>query len=162
MLPPRLAPYQVVIVPIGRGEQAAEVTPAAVALAARLAGAGIRAHVDDRPQLSPGFKFNEWELRGVPVRLELGPRDLAANSAVMARRLGAGKESISLDSAPARLADELDAFQDFLLERATAFRDEHTFTTDDWAEFVRAVVDQVGVPGFNAVWSSAQTLPSKA
>ena len=139
VLPPRIAPYQVVIVPIGRGEQAAEVTPAAVALAARLAGAGIRAHVDDRPQLSPGFKFNEWELRGVPVRLELGPRDLAANSAVMARRLGAGKESISLDSAPARLADELDAFQDFLLERATAFRDEHTFTTDDWAEFVRAV-----------------------
>ncbi len=139
VLPPRIAPYQVVIVPIGRGEQAAEVTPAAVALAARLADAGIRAHVDDRPQLSPGFKFNEWELRGVPVRLELGPRDLAANSAVMARRLGAGKESISLDSAPARLADELDAFQDFLLERATAFRDEHTFTTDDWAEFVRAV-----------------------
>ena len=139
VLPPRIAPYQVVIVPIGRGEQAAEVTPAAVALAARLAAAGIRAHVDDRPQLSPGFKFNEWELRGVPLRLELGPRDLAANSAVMARRLGAGKESISLDSAPARLADELDAFQDFLLERATAFRDEHTVITDDWAEFVRAV-----------------------
>ena len=103
------------------------------------ADAGIRAHVDDRPQLSPGFKFNEWELRGVPLRLELGPRDLAANSAVMARRLGAGKESISLDSAPARLADELDAFQDFLLERATVFRDEHTVITDDWAEFVRAV-----------------------
>ncbi len=139
VLPPRIAPHQVVIVPIGRGEQAAEVTPAAVALATRLAGAGIRAHVDDRPQLSPGFKFNEWELRGVPIRLELGPRDLAANSAVMARRLGAGKESISLDSAPARLADELDAFQDFLLERATAFRDEHTVITDDWAEFVRAV-----------------------
>ena len=139
VLPPRIAPYQVVIVPIGRGEQAAEVTLAAAALAARLAGAGIRAHVDDRPQLSPGFKFNEWELRGVPLRLELGPRDLAANSAVMARRLGAGKESISLDSAPARLADELDAFQDFLLERATAFRDEHTVITDDWAEFVRAV-----------------------
>ncbi len=139
VLPPRIAPYQVVIVPIGRGEQAAEVTLAAAALAARLADAGIRAHVDDRPQLSPGFKFNEWELRGVPLRLELGPRDLAANSAVMARRLGAGKESISLDSAPARLADELDAFQDFLLERATAFRDEHTVITDDWAEFVRAV-----------------------
>ena len=139
VLPPRIAPYQVVIVPIGRGEQAAEVTLAAAALAARLAAAGIRAHVDDRPQLSPGFKFNEWELRGVPLRLELGPRDLAANSAVMARRLGAGKESISLDSAPARLADELDAFQDFLLERATAFRDEHTVITDDWAEFVRAV-----------------------
>jgi prolyl-tRNA synthetase len=139
VLPPRVAPYQVVIVPIGRGEQAAEVIPAAAALAQRLAGAGIRAHVDDRPQLSPGFKFNEWELRGVPIRLELGPRDLAAGSAVMARRLGGAKESISLDGAPARLADELDAFQDFLLERATVFRDEHTITTDVWDDFTEAV-----------------------
>jgi len=139
VLPPRVAPYQVVIVPIGRGEQAAEVIPAAAALAQRLATAGIRAHVDDRPQVSPGFKFNEWELRGVPIRLELGPRDLAAGSAVMVRRLGGAKEPISLDGAPARLADELEAFQDFLLERATKFRDEHTVTTDEWDDFTQAV-----------------------
>jgi prolyl-tRNA synthetase len=143
VLPPRVAPYQVVIVPIGRGEQAAEVTAAAAALAQRLAGAGIRTHVDDRPQLSPGFKFNDWELRGVPIRLELGPRDLAAGSAVMARRLaGAGqeaKESISLEGAERRLADELEAFQAFLFERAMAFRDEHTLVTDAWDEFTAAV-----------------------
>ncbi len=143
VLPPRVAPYQVVIVPIGRGEQSAEVIAAAVALSQRLADAGIRAHVDDRPQLSPGFKFNDWELRGVPIRLELGPRDLAAGTAVMAlrleRRLGGSKESISLDGAPARLADELEAFQDFLFERATAFRDEHTVTTDQWDDFTKAV-----------------------
>jgi prolyl-tRNA synthetase len=139
VLPPRLAPYQVVIVPIGRGDQAAEVTEAATTLAARLAGAGIRAHVDDRPQLSPGFKFNDWELRGVPIRLELGPRDLAAGSAVMALRLGGVKEPISLEGAPARLADELAAFQDLLLERATEFRDSHTVTTDQWDDFTKAV-----------------------
>jgi prolyl-tRNA synthetase len=147
VLPPRVAPYQVVIVPIGRGDQSAEVIAAAVALAQRLADAGIRAHVDDRPQLSPGFKFNDWELRGVPIRLELGPRDLAAGTAVMALRLGGGlggrlggsKESISLDGAPARLADELEAFQDFLFERAAAFRDEHTVTTDQWDDFTKAV-----------------------
>jgi prolyl-tRNA synthetase len=139
VLPPRLAPYQVVIVPIGRGDQAAEVAQAAAALARRLADAGIRAHVDDRPQLSPGFKFNDWELRGVPIRLELGPRDLAAGTAVMARRLGDGKEAIPLDGAPARLADELEAFQAFLLARATVFRDEHTATTDSWEEFAAAV-----------------------
>jgi prolyl-tRNA synthetase len=139
VLPPRLAPYQVVIVPIGRGDQAAEVAEAANALARRLADAGIRTHVDDRPQLSPGFKFNDWELRGVPIRLELGPRDLAAGTAVMARRLGAGKEPIPLDGAPARLATELEAFQAFLLERATVFRDEHTVTTDSWEEFEAAV-----------------------
>ena len=139
VLPPRLAPHQVVIVPIGRGDQAAEVTAAAAALAAGLTGAGIRAHVDDRPQLSPGFKFNDWELRGAPIRLELGPRDLAAGTAVMARRLGDGKEIIALDGAPARLADELDAFQGFLLERATAFRDSHTVTADQWDDFAAAV-----------------------
>jgi prolyl-tRNA synthetase len=143
VLPPRLAPYQVVIVPIGRGDQAAEVLAAATTLARRLADAGIRAHVDDRPQLSPGFKFNHWELRGAPIRLELGPRDLAAGSAVLVRRLGRdhnpAKESISLDGAPARLAAELAAFQDFLLERATAFRDDHTVTTDQWDDFTKAV-----------------------
>jgi prolyl-tRNA synthetase len=139
VLPPRVAPYQVVIVPIGRGDLGAEVIAAAAALAQRLADSGIRTHVDDRPQLSPGFKFNDWELRGVPIRLELGPRDLAAGSAVMARRLGEGKEPISLDGAPARLADELEAFQDFLFERATAFRDSHTVTTDEWDDFTKAV-----------------------
>jgi len=139
VLPPRLAPYQVVIVPIGRGDAVGEVIAAAAALAARLADAGIRVHVDSRTHVSPGFKFNEWELRGAPIRLELGPRDLAAGTAVMVRRLGEGKEPISLDGAPGRLADELAAFQDLLLERATAFRDSHTVTTDEWHDFVTAV-----------------------
>ena len=139
VLPPRLAPYQVVIVPIGRGDAVGEVIAAAEALAARLADAGIRTHVDSRTHVSPGFKFNEWELRGAPIRLELGPRDLAAGTAVMVRRLGEGKEPISLDGAPARLADELAAFQDMLLERATAFRDSHTVITDEWDDFVKAV-----------------------
>src|SRR6202044_2278004 len=137
VLPPRLAPYQVVIVPIGRGDAAGEVLAAATALSQRLGDAGIRAHVDNRPQLSPGFKFNDWELRGVPIRLELGPRDLAAGTAVMAVRLGADKEPISLEGAPARLTDELEAFQAFLFERATTFRDEHTVTTDDWDDFTK-------------------------
>jgi prolyl-tRNA synthetase len=92
-----------------------------------------------RMKLSPGFKFNDWELRGVPIRLELGPRDLAAGSAVMALRLGGVKEPISLEGAPARLADELAAFQDLLLERATEFRDSHTVTTDQWDDFTKAV-----------------------
>ena len=139
VLPPRLAPYQVVIVPIGRGDQGAQVLPPARDLAARLAEAGIRAHVDDRFRLSPGFKFNEWELRGVPVRLELGPRDLESGTALMARRLGDGKEPIALDAAPLRLAAELTEFQDFLLRRATEFRDDRTFRVGSWPEFTEAV-----------------------
>jgi prolyl-tRNA synthetase len=141
VLPPALAPYQVVIVPIGRGQQADEMVPAARDLAARLTAAGLRAHVDDRTQLSPGFKFNDWELKGVPLRLELGPRDLAAGTALLARRLGDGKEPVQLDTAPARLTGELTAFQDLLLRRATEFRDQHTRTVDTWADFTAAVAD---------------------
>ncbi len=140
VLPPRLAPHQVVIVPIGRGEAAEAVQEAARDLARRLKTAGIRVHVDDRPQVSPGFKFNDWELRGVPFRLELGPRDLAAGTALLARRLGdEGKTAISLDTAPETLAAELDAFQAFLLKRATDFRDSHIVTVNSWPEFTEAV-----------------------
>jgi prolyl-tRNA synthetase len=139
VLPPLLAPYQVVIVPIGRGDQASQVLPPAHDLAERLRRAGIRTHVDTRTQLSAGFKFNDWELRGVPIRLELGPRDLAEGSALMSTRLGEGKSPVSLDSAPARLESELAAFQSLLLRRATDFRDSHTATVNAWEEFTEAV-----------------------
>jgi prolyl-tRNA synthetase len=145
VLPPRLAPYQIVIVPIGRGGQ--DELVAAQDLAGRLRRQGARVHVDDRPHLSPGYKFNDWELRGVPIRVELGPRDLASGTVVMARRLSPGdgqgpgpaKETLSLDSAVARLSFELDAFQDRVLQRATDFRDERTVRTDSWPEFTAAV-----------------------
>jgi prolyl-tRNA synthetase len=140
VLPPMIAPYQVVIVPIGRGEQWDGAAAAARELAARLAAAGIRVHVDQRTQLSPGFKFNDWELRGVPVRLELGQREITAGTAVMARRLGdAAKEVIPLADAPATLTVVLGEFQDFLLRRATEFRDQHTVLVNDWDSFTRAV-----------------------
>ena len=139
VLPPLLAPYQVVIVPIGRGEQFDLTLPPARELAGRLGRAGIRAHVDTRAQLSPGFKFNDWEMRGVPVRLELGPRDLADGAALMSTRLGEGKSPVSLDAAPAVLSAELTAFQDLLLRRATSFRDSRTATVNAWEEFAEAV-----------------------
>jgi len=139
VLPPALAPYQVVIVPVGRGDQADDVLTAAIGLAADLVAAGIRTHLDDRPQLSPGFKFNDWELRGVPLRLEVGPRELAAGTALLARRIGEGKEPVPLGTVAARLGEELTAFQDELLRLATEFRDAHTATVADWPEFVAAV-----------------------
>ncbi|HET9898751.1 MAG TPA: proline--tRNA ligase [Streptosporangiaceae bacterium] len=144
VLPPAVAPYQVVIVPIGRGEQAGATAAAATELAAALRRAGIRVHVDQRPQLSPGFKFNDWEMRGAPIRLELGPRDLAAGTALMSRRLacgaaGAAKEPVPLLDAPAALVAELAAFQAMLTRRAAEFRDDHTATVDSWPEFATAV-----------------------
>src|ERR1700761_3946302 len=144
VLPPAGAPYQVMIVPIGRGEQAAAVAAAAGELAASLQRAGIRTHVDDRPQLSPGFKFNDWEMRGVPIRLELGPRDLAAGTVLMSRRLnypqpGTAKEAIPLNEAPELLVAELAAFQAMLTRRAADFRDEHHAVMNSWPEFTAAV-----------------------
>jgi prolyl-tRNA synthetase len=144
VLPPALAPYQVVIVPIGRGELTETTLSAAVELARTLERAGIRSHVDDRPQLSPGFKFNDWEMRGVPIRLELGPRDLAAGTALMSRRLnyrqpGAAKQAIPLAGAPDLLLAELAQFQSMLASRAADFRDDHTAIVDSWPDFVAAV-----------------------
>jgi len=144
VLPPALAPYQVVIVPIGRGEQAQTTLSAATGLAATLQRAGVRTHVDDRPQLSPGFKFNDWEMRGVPIRLELGPRELAAGTTLMSRRLSyrppdAGKEAIPLTAAPDLLPAELAAFQAMLVRRAADFRDDHTAIASSWPEFTAAV-----------------------
>jgi prolyl-tRNA synthetase len=144
VLPPALAPYQVVIVPIGHGEQAGTQVSAAAELATRLARAGIRTHVDGRPQVSPGFKFNDWEMRGVPIRLELGPRELSAGTALMSRRLSdrqphAAKEAIPLDAAPDVVAAELAAFQTMLAARAADFRADHTASVNSWPEFVAAV-----------------------
>src|SRR5258708_1052652 len=147
--PPALPPSQVVIVPIGRGDQAQATLAAATGLAAMLQRAGIRTHVDDRPQLSPGFKFNDWEMRGVPIRLELGPRDLAAGTTLMSRRLSyrqpdAAKEAIPLGAAPDLLGAELAAFQAMLARRAADFRDDHTATVNSWPEFAAAVAGGSG------------------
>jgi prolyl-tRNA synthetase len=144
VLPPRMATYQAVIVPIGRGEQGEQTAVAARELAATLKKAGLRVHVDDkRPQLSPGFKFNDWEMRGVPVRLELGPRDLEAGVVTLARRLptveGQGKEQIPLGQVASLLPGILEDFQAFLLARAERFRDEHIADIDSRDAFADQV-----------------------
>ncbi len=141
VLPPGLAPHQVVVVPIGKGEERTAVDEAAARLAGDLAGAGVRAHVDGR-DASPGFKFNDWELRGVPLRIELGPRDLVAGQAVLVARIGeAGKETVALDGLAASMPDRLAAYHQVLFERARAFRTERTETTKDWEHFAARVAD---------------------
>ena len=93
--------------------------------------------------MSPGFKFHDWELKGVPLRLEIGPRDLEAGVVVMSKRLNAdpeeGKQTLPLEGLVESLPAILSEYQDFLLARATAFRDEHTLVVDDWDAFVAAV-----------------------
>jgi prolyl-tRNA synthetase len=134
--PPRLAPIQVVIVPMGRDEETRTRTiGAASSLASELRAKGLRVKVDDREKESPGFKYNYWELRGVPVRVELGPRDLDAGTCVVARRDGAPKENIGLNAAVEVIAALMDEIQQQLFTRAKEFLAANTHRVETWAEF---------------------------
>src|SRR5215211_836800 len=122
--PPRLAQYQVVIVPIYRSdEERATVLDAAHAIKRDLAAEGIRVHLDGREGIKPGAKYYEWEGRGVPLRLEVGPRDVTANAVVMARRTGGKKETVPREGLPERVVTEMERMQTELLETARARRE---------------------------------------
>jgi prolyl-tRNA synthetase len=144
VLPPRVAPYQVVIVPIGRDNWRETVLPKAQEIQATLAGAGIRVTLDERDE-RPGWKFSEWEMRGVPLRVEIGPKDIEKSSVLVARRDTREKQSLAMDGLPARLHQLLDEVQRSLFERARQFRDDHTQRVASYGEF-KAVMD--GRPGF--------------
>ncbi|MBU0493386.1 MAG: proline--tRNA ligase [Chloroflexi bacterium] len=144
ILPPRLAPTQVIVVPIGRGDEGAEARAAAHALADDLRVPGVRVHVDDREEYTPGWKFNEWEMKGVPLRIEIGPRDLAAGQVVLVRRDTGEKAPVPLASLGERVPALLDDIQRALLDRARAFRDAHTHQVADYAEFQRVIEDPGG------------------
>jgi prolyl-tRNA synthetase len=143
ILPPRLAPFQVVIVPIFKTEEEREtVLENAQRLRKELIGADIRVKMDEREGMSPGFKFNDWEMRGVPLRIELGPRDVAKGSAVLARRDRPGKEGKSFvgqQGIAAAARQMLDEIQQALFARALAFRMENTIEAADYGELKQAV-----------------------
>jgi prolyl-tRNA synthetase len=145
VLPPRVAPHQVVIVPIPRGNWKETVLPRAREIQAALSGAGIRAMLDDRDAYTPGWKFSEWELRGVPLRLEIGPKDIEKSQVVLARRDTREKMFTPMEGLPDRVSGLLEAIQRNLYERALQFREEHTTRTDSYEE-CRAIM--VGRPGF--------------
>jgi prolyl-tRNA synthetase len=127
-LPPLVAPQQVVVVPISRETDQSEVNQAAAAIRDELKAAGVRVRLDDRAGYRPGFKFNEWELKGVPVRLEVGSRDLAAGSVTVARRDTGEKQLVPLARAVARVQELLIAIQASLFRAALEERERRTLT----------------------------------
>lgn len=141
VLPPRLAPVQIVIIPIYRSDNEREaVLAAAREVEARLSS--FRCKVDDRAEMTPGFKFNEWELRGVPLRIEIGPKDIENHAVMTARRDIPGKDgkaSIGMDQLELEAANLLSAIQENLLAKATQFRDENTFASETYEELKDAV-----------------------
>ena len=158
VLPPRLAPIHVVIVPISKKDEERQ----AVAQAAQTLAADIKRQplgdwlnydpiavkIDDRDQYQPGYKFNEWELRGVPVRVELGPKDLANNSCVLARRDVPGKEGkqmgVPLAGAAERIIEILKDMQRNLFERAKQFRDKNSFEVNSYDELKTKIEEPGG------------------
>ena len=145
ILPPRVAPHQVVIVPIARGNWQQTVLPKAQAIRDELVRAGVRVFLDDRDAYTPGWKFAEWEMRGVPVRLEIGPKDIEKAQVVLARRDTREKQFTPMDGLGERVTALLDEIQAALLQRARAFRDTHTVRVSNYEEFKAAME---GRPGF--------------
>jgi prolyl-tRNA synthetase len=145
ILPPRVAPYQVVIVPIQRGNWKETVLPKAEAVQADLRRAGVRVFLDAREAYTPGWKFSEWEMRGVPLRLEIGPKDIEKGQVMLARRDTRQKLASPLDGLEVRIRSLLDEIQQGLFKRAVDFRTEHTSTAANWDEFLAAME---GRPGF--------------
>ena len=143
--PPRLAQWQVVIVPIWKSdEERAQVFESSERILRELRAGGVRAHLDARIGMKPGAKYYEWEARGVPLRLEIGPRDVAAGTAMLARRVGARKESIPLAGLVDRIVREMDAMQLALLEAAHARREAASLRGASRDQFVERMAGEGG------------------
>jgi len=136
MIPPKLATIQVVVVPIFRKpEERERVLKAVDNFAGQFKAAGIGFKIDDREQHSPGWKFNEWEKRGVPLRIEVGPKDLEKNQVMLARRDNREKTAASQDSLGQTVRQMLDTIQTSMFERAREFREKHSYRIDDYSKF---------------------------
>ena len=145
-LPPKLAPTQSVLIPIIPNEDSKSVVLETVNKLHEDLRESYRMKIDDRDNISPGFKFNEWELKGVPLRIEIGPKDIEKNSVVFSRRDGVdGKNSISINEVSQKLKDNLDDIQSNLLETSKNFRKDNTIHVDSKAELIDTLNS---TPGF--------------
>lgn len=151
VLPPRIAPVQGMIIPIAQHK--AGVLDAASALREKLVKAGFRIRIDDSDK-TPGWKFAEQEIKGIPVRIEIGPKDIEAGQAVIVRRDTRDKITVSLDEMETELSRILEEMQSDMLERARKHRDSHTFEARNYEEFKDTIANK---PGFvKAMWCENQ------
>ncbi|GAA3951070.1 proline--tRNA ligase [Chitinophaga oryziterrae] len=145
ILPPRIAPLQVVIVPIYKGdEQKAKIDEKVLAIVAELKQAGVRVKYDDSDNQRPGWKFAEYEMKGVPVRIAIGARDLENNVAEVARRDTKVKTSLSLDGLTPQISALLEEIQQQMFDKALAYRDSHITPADTFEEFERLLDEKGG------------------
>jgi prolyl-tRNA synthetase len=150
IIPPRVAPFQAVIIPISRGDWKETVLPEATMLQQELQAAGIRVHLDDRDTNTPGWKFSEWEMRGVPLRVEIGPKDIEKKQVVLVNRLNREKSFVSRENCVAEIGRKLDEIQAMLFERALRFRQENTRDAADSDSLADIIEKQRGL--VRAAW----------
>ena len=135
-LPPKVAPVQIVIIPIIKNENSLdEIKIFLEPFLAELKEIGIRFKLDDRLKISPGFKFNEWEMKGVPIRVEVGPRDMESGTVFCARRDTSEKTSYKIESAASTMSQLLDEIQINMFTQAVEFREKNTFSADNYEKF---------------------------
>ncbi|TAK18005.1 MAG: proline--tRNA ligase, partial [Nitrosarchaeum sp.] len=149
VLPPKVAPIQVVIVPIYKSDEAKEtVFPKLNEIREQLESKKIRVHVDDRNELTPGYKFNDWELKGVPLRIEIGPKDIEKQQVILAKRYNREKRSVGFNEI-GKIVTILDEIQKDMLKIAREKAKENTINISDYSEFKL----KIGKGGFfNAYW----------
>lgn len=160
VLPPKLAPFQVVVVPIyNKTEQLAEISEKVNEIVAKLRARGISVKYDDSDAKKPGWKFAEYELKGVPVRLALGPRDLAAGTIEVARRDTLTKEVVSMENIDQYIEDLLEEIQKSIFNKALKFREEKTTKVDTWDEFLDVLKNKGGF--ISAHWDGTKETEQK-
>jgi prolyl-tRNA synthetase len=145
VLPPQLAPIQVVIIPIYRKEeQLAQISEVANKIKDSLQAKGISVKFDDRDTYKPGWKFNEYEFKGIPVRLAIGPRDLENGTIEVARRDTLEKETLQITDIENKIEHLLEQIQDNLYQRALSFRENNTHVVDTWEDFKDVIENKGG------------------
>ncbi|MBL7025691.1 MAG: proline--tRNA ligase, partial [Candidatus Marinimicrobia bacterium] len=159
ILPPKVAPYQVVIIPIFRKDTKELVMDKVNEIVADLKVAEVRVHVDDDEKSSPGFKFNEWEMCGVPMRVEIGPKDIEKGHAVVVIRHSSEKHFIQLTELVKFLADQQDIVQQELFQRALDFREANTHTVENWEDFKETLENKGGF--IKAYWNGSAEVEEK-
>jgi prolyl-tRNA synthetase len=145
ILPPEVAPFQAVIIPISRGDWKTTVLPEANDTYRMLKENGLRVYLDDRDTYTPGWKFSEWEMRGVPVRIEIGPKDIEKKQVVLVNRIDRKKLFVGKDSLLSSLKTLLQEIQQTLFDRARDFRDRNTYTTQEFDDMVQTIESKRGL-----------------
>jgi len=159
VLPPKVAPIQVVIIPIYYSKEDKEnVLQKACKIKDSLSNNDVRVHLDDREQMTPGFKFNDWEMKGIPIRIEIGPKDIAKNQIVLARRHNQTKISLDMDGLTEKTLSELKNIQKEMFDAAKKILDERVVRVSEYQQFKKELENGKMI---DCSWCGNQTCEDK-